>query len=69
MTVHVDVIKEEHYTYTLNVPEEKEDEIYEKLSCESCMDDEFDVEMFLEENNIPFEKYEDGNENRVETWK
>lgn len=69
MNVHIDVIKEEHYTYTLDIPKEKENEIYEKLSCEPCIDDEFDVEIFLEDNNIPFEKHEDGNESRVETWR
>ena len=69
MIVHVDVIEEKNYSYHLDIPEEQEDEIYDKLSCQPCMDDDFDVESFLEDNNIPFEKYEDGSMSRVETWR
>lgn len=31
MTVHVDVIKEESYTIEIDVPENKEDELYNEL--------------------------------------
>lgn len=48
MTVHIDVIKEESYTIEIDVPEDKEDELYNELSCEPCMEDIFDVMCFLE---------------------
>lgn len=70
MTIHVDVIKEESYTITIDVPEDKEDELYEELTCQPCLDDMFDVECFLEEKGIPFEKYcDDEGTSRVEMWR
>ena len=70
MTVHVDVIKEESYTIEIYVPEDKEDELYNELSCEPCMEDIFDVMCFLEEKGITAEKYcDDMGSSRIETWR
>lgn len=70
MIVHIDVIKEESYTIEIDVPEEKEDELYEELSCQPCMDDIFDVESFLDEKGVSYTKYHDENDDsRVETWR
>lgn len=69
MIVHLNVIKEEDYTIDIDVPEEKEDELYEKLFCQPCMDDEFDVRCFLEEQGVSFEMYPGKTDSRVETWR
>lgn len=70
MTVHIDVIKEESYTIEIDVPEDKEDELYNELSCEPCMEDIFDVMCFLEKKGISAEKYcDDLGSNRIETWR
>lgn len=70
MTIHVDVIKEESYTIEIDVTEDKEDKLYEELSCQPCMDDMFDVEIFLEEKGVQFKKYcDDEGTSRVEIWR
>lgn len=70
MIVHVDVIKEESYTIEIDVPEDMEDELYEELSCQPCMDDEFDVMCFLEEKGVTATKYcDDLGTSRVEMWR
>ena len=70
MLVHVDVIKEESYTIEIDVPEDKEDELYCELSCEPCMEDIFNVMCFLEEKGIYDEKYcNDMGSSRIETWR
>lgn len=41
MTVHIDVIKEESFTIEIDVPEDREDELFDELSCNPCMQDIF----------------------------
>ena len=70
MQIHVNVIKEEDYTIDIDIPEEMEDELYEELSCQPCMDDVFDVISFLEEKGVSYRKYHDDNDDsRVEIWR
>ena len=41
MTVHIDVIKEGSFTIEIDVPEDREDELFDELSCNPCMQDIF----------------------------
>lgn len=68
--INVNVITETSYTIDIpGLPEEEEDELFQELSCEPCMDDIIDIESFLEEKDIYCETTEGRTDTRIEMWR
>lgn len=72
MTVNINEIVETDYTVYIDVPEEKQEELFKEMSCAPCMDSILDMESFLEDKglakDIDFE-ISDGREfSRIEMW-
>ena len=73
MTVNVEVIEHRYYAVDIDtdeLDEKEEDDLYDELSCEPCMEDIFDVECFLKDKNINYEVTQDDKEYaELEIWR
>lgn len=69
MTVNVVVITEQSYTVEIDEPEGMEDEIFQELSCEPCMDDIMDVESFLDDKGLDYSMAAGESDSRIEMWR
>lgn len=69
MTVNVNVITEQSYRIEIDIPEKDEDKVFDELSCEPCMEDITDVELFLNEKGLHYDTAEKEIFSRIETWR
>ena len=70
MTINVNVITET--SYTIDIPglsPEKEDKLFEELSCEPCMNDILDIEWRLEEKDVYYDTTKGETDARIEMWR
>lgn len=69
MIVNANIITEQNHRIKIDVPEEYEDKLFKELSCEPCIEDIMDVELFLDVKGFHYETVEEEKFSRIETWR